>query len=60
MNTRWASSRGRSPSTSSYTKSSTPSVRVGPAVTELTVTPLPATSLAKPRLTASSAVFDPP
>ncbi len=60
MNTRWASSQGRSRSTSSYTKSSTPPVWVGPAITELTVTPLPAASLAKPRLTASSAVFDMP
>ncbi len=47
-------------STSSYTKSSTPPVCVGPAITELTVTPVPAASLAKPRDTASSAVFDMP
>ncbi len=60
MKTRWASSQGRSRSTSSYTKSSTPSVWVGPAITQFTVTPLPAASLAKPRPTPSRAVFDTP
>ena len=39
------------------TKSSTPSVWVGPAITALTVTPVPAIAFAKPRETPSSAVF---
>ncbi|CAM5734708.1 hypothetical protein SFUMM280S_09311 [Streptomyces fumanus] len=60
MNTRCASSQGSSRSTNWYTKSSTPSVWVGPAITEFTVTPLPAASFANPRLTASSAVLDMP
>ena len=60
MNSRCASSHGSSGSTSEYTKSSTPPVWVGPASTEFTVTPVPAASFAKPRDTASSAVFDIP
>jgi hypothetical protein len=35
-------------------------VWVGPAITEFTVTPVPEAALAKPRETASSAVFDIP
>ncbi|SHT26944.1 Uncharacterised protein [Mycobacteroides abscessus subsp. abscessus] len=33
---------------------------VGPAITELIVTPEPAASFANPRVTPSSAVFDTP
>ncbi len=39
------------------TKSSTPRVRVGPGSTLLTVMPVPATDSARPRETASCAVF---
>lgn len=60
MKTRCASSQGRSRSTSWYTKSSTPAVWVGPAMTQFTVTPLPAASFAKPRPTPSRAVLETP
>ncbi len=60
MNSRWASSQPRSSPTRLCTNSSTPPVCVGPAMTELTVTPVPAAAFAKPRETASRAVFDMP
>jgi hypothetical protein len=37
-----------------------PPVCVGPAITEFTVTPVPAAALANPRETPSSAVFETP
>ena len=60
MNSRCASSQGRSSPTSWRTKVSTPPVCVGPAMTELTVTPLPEAALANPREAASRAVFERP
>ena len=45
-NRRCASSQGRSSPTMSATKSSTPGVWVGPAITVLTVMPVPATVFA--------------